>query len=128
MSKGNTPLDHHTVTNEPHMLGKNGVIISRAEFARRCSVHDAYGKKRDMLEHGQFVKARKYAVYFGQNEDGRTWKYRIAIYCTAGKREALRRSYDAIKLFSMSQAITFSRFGHLESYDMNYNGKFTLHI
>ncbi len=125
MSKGHTPLDHHTVCNEPHIIGTDGMILSRTAFAKRCYVASA-STMRELMEKGQRVKARKFMVLFGAN--GPLWKYKFVFYCTGAKKEAIQRAYDAVKLHSTGQAVVFSRFGMIESYDFDYNEKAGLFI
>ena len=124
MSKGNTPLEHHTVTNEPHMLGKNGVIISRAEFARRCHIVMPYSDKRYYL-HDNMTRVR--GLYFGRHEDGITYKFRFRMYVEGGKKELLRRAYDAILLNSLGQGNAQQKYS-IEIFDFNYNEKVSISV
>ena len=124
MNKGNSPLDHHTACQEPFMLGKDGKIISRVEFARRCRIDTPYHDKQ--YRHGD-KPTRLRGLYFGLHEDGLRWKYHFRMFVSGGKKELLKRAYDAILLNSMG-AFDLSKQSYRETFDFNYNQKMSLYV
>jgi hypothetical protein len=122
MSKGNSPIDHHTVCREPLMLGANGNIISRAEFARRCRIATPYHDKQ-YRHFGKVTRLR--GLYFGRDESSLRWKYHFRMYVSGGKKELLKRAYDAILLNSIG---AFVQDDPYETFDFNYDQKISLYV
>ncbi len=122
MSKGNSPLEQNTVCKEPLMLGANGKIISRVEFARRCRIATPYHDKQ-CRRFGKVTRLR--GLYFGHNEETRRWKYRFRMYVSGGKKELLKRAYDAILMNSIG---AFVQYDSRETFDFNYDQKISLYV
>lgn len=124
MSTGNSPLQHHAACTDPLMLGPNGKIISRAEFARRCHIATPYKDKVIRLQDSS-TRARN--LYFGFDKETLRWKYRFRMCVEKGKRELIQRAYDAIVLNCIGQGDQ-RRHPHHEEFNFNYNQKISLYI
>jgi len=104
------------------MMGSNGKIISRAEFARRCNIATPYHDKQ-YRRFGKMIRLR--GLYFGRNEETRTWKYHFRMYVSGGKRELLKRAYDAILANSIGSFVEYDPY---ETFDFNYDQKISLYV
>lgn len=115
--------EHAMMTNEPHLRGDNGRLLSRAAFEQRCHIQRAKNRS-EKQENGKRVLVRKFAVYFGRNEQTGTWKYAIGIYCNTHE-EAVTRAFNEIKLWNLNRGETLARFPD-EYYDMDFNRRIPL--
>jgi hypothetical protein len=130
MNQKGEPLtrEEQMALNEPFLKGKNGKLISLAEFERRCYVQRADRKESQYdMKSGELVPVRRYMVLFGRNDQTGTWKYGQRIFTTGNKKEVLQRAFENVKAFAAVEESSFipSRFKD-EVFDHAYNRKVPL--
>ncbi len=120
--------EEQMMANEPSLKGKNGKLISLAEFERRCYVQRADRKESQYdMKSGELVPVRRYMVLFGRNDQTGTWKYGQRIFTTGNKKEVLQRAFENVQAFAAVEESSFipSRFKD-EIFDPAYNRKVPL--
>lgn len=114
-------LEQQITSIEPHLLNKNGDILSLKEFKQKCTI-----LRSDKLTPD---RNRKYCILFGVNEEGR-YKYRFKIYAKGGEKNALQLAMNCLKAFLSSDFDPLYRFcgeqAWVEYFDPQWNRKIPL--
>jgi len=109
--------DHAIMTNEPHLRGEDGRLISLAEFERRC--HILRAEKLSNIHKGE----RKFCVLFGRDPINMTWMYSIGMYGHT-RKEIVKRAFNAVKLWNLNRQV--EPLAANEYFDSHFNRKIPL--
>ncbi len=116
--------EQEMVLNEPFLKGKNGKLISLAEFKRRCYIQRARRKENQYdMRSGLFASVRRYMVLFGRNDQTGTWKYGQRIFTEGNEKEVLQRAFENVQAFAIEEGAFISSHFTDEVFDPAYNRK-----